>query len=315
MKTYQKVLIGLVGIVFAFLLSVGIFVLTTASTARLDESKLRAPNRSVRMVASDGTDISGLGGYVEYEEIPIDLVNAFVAVEDKRYWDHNGLDFRRMVGATLANVKSRSVAQGASTITCQLVKNTQLDNSKTLTRKIKEAKMALEVEKEYSKEEIMEMYLNVIYFGQGLYGVGAAAQGFYGVKPAQLSLAQCASIAATVVNPSKYSPRLSPDNNRTRRNLVLDLMRQQGYIDEESCLAAKDVPIELVDETPDPYRSYRTNALQEAAQVTGIDAVHLIGGGYVIHTYCDPALQRRADGLYRQDLLSRALDGKTPDSM
>ncbi len=293
----------------------GIYVGSVAASAKLDEGKLLNRNRGIKMVGQNGEDISGYGGYVEYDQLPQDLVNAFVAVEDKRFWDHHGVDYKRIVGATISNLKSRNLGQGASTITCQLVKNTHLDQSKTLSRKIKEAKLAKQVERKFSKKEIMEMYLNVIYFGSGLYGVNAASHGFFDKAPNELTLAECASIAATVVNPQRYSPKLNIDNNLTRRNMVLDLMQRQGMIDSTLCDQAKSQTLYLAQEPNDPFYRYRSAALSEAVALTGIDAIHLIGKGYTVYTYCDPKEQAKAHRLLSQDLLSPSLDGSSPDCM
>ena len=269
------------------------YVLIVASSAHLDRDRLSHDARYTRVLDYTGEPIDNGGDYASLDEIPNDLVNAFVAVEDKRFYQHNGLDYRRITGALVANLKSKNAAQGASTITCQLIKNTHLTQEKTIKRKIKEAKLALELEKAYDKEDILEMYLNVIYLGGGCYGVKSAAHSYFGKEPQDLTLVECASIAATTVNPSLYSPRRNEQNNLKRRNMVLTLMEKQGFISQEQAEDARNTTLSLKKINDDIYETYRINAIDEAARLTGLD-VKQLADGYSIFTYCDPRVQQKA---------------------
>ena len=286
------------------------YVLIVASDATLDEGKLTKEAHTIHVLDYAGAPIDKGGDYAKYNDIPADLVNAFVAVEDKRFYRHNGLDYRRIIGAAIANLKSKSASQGASTITCQLVKNTHLTQEKTLNRKIKEAKLALEIEKQFSKEEILEMYLNVIYLGGGCYGVKSAANRYFAKDLRDLSLTECAALAAITVNPSTYSPLRNAENNQSRRDLVLTLMAKQGYITEEQAEKARNVPLELAPYRLDIYETYRINAIDEAARLTGLDAKQL-ATGYTVYTYCDTTLQAKAHQALYADYIRSDVDYMT----
>ena len=184
--------------------------------------------------------------YVPYNEIPEDLVNAFIAIEDKRFYKHSGVDLIRTTKAAF-NYIFGSGNFGGSTITQQLVKNLTGNDDFSINRKLSEAFSAIELEKEYDKTEILEMYLNVINLSEGCRGVGAAAEYFYSKKPSELTLSECATIAAITNNPSKYNPKKHPENNIKRRDLILGCMLEMGYItaDEYSCAVAEPITLKL----------------------------------------------------------------------
>lgn len=175
--------------------------------------------------------------YVEYKDIPKDLVNAFVAIEDKRFWEHNGIDVQGIARAVMIAIKTRDPSQGASTLTQQLIKNQIFNvglNETTfiekVERKIQEQYLAIEMEKTLTKEEIVEYYLNTIYLSQSRYGVQTAAEYYFGKKLSGLTVSECAVLAAIPQNPSRYDPVINPDNNAERRVLVLKEMLDLGYI-------------------------------------------------------------------------------------
>ena len=182
--------------------------------------------------------------------LPQNVKYAFVAAEDVRFYSHRGIDIRRMFGALLQNVKSGSYAQGASTITQQLVKLTHLTSEKTITRKLFEIDLALQVEQRYSKDEILSMYLNTVYFGGGYYGIEAAAQGYFHCSAAELTTAQAAALAAVLSSPDAYAPHLHPDACAARRDLILDIMAQQDFIDAQEAVRAKNTPLSVAEQDP-----------------------------------------------------------------
>ena len=170
--------------------------------------------------------------YSHYDEIPQNLKDAFVAIEDKRFFEHNGVDILRTVRAAANYVFGFDERFGASTITQQLIKNVSGKDEITAERKIQEILWAFDLEKKMSKEEILENYLNVINLSQGCYGVGAAADIYFSKNVSDLTLAESASIAAITNSPTYYNPIKNPDNNRERRDLILGEMLAQGFIEE-----------------------------------------------------------------------------------
>lgn len=182
--------------------------------------------------------------YVSYNEIPEYLIKAFIAIEDKRFYKHGGVDYIRTASAAL-NYIFGSGDFGGSTITQQLVKNLTGNDDFSVKRKLSEVFAAIKLEEEYDKTEILEMYLNVINLSDGCRGVGAAAKYFYSKKPSELTLSECASIAAITNNPSYYNPKNHPENNIKRRNIILKCMLDLGYISEQEYQGAVEEPILL----------------------------------------------------------------------
>ena len=171
--------------------------------------------------------------WVDYADIPKDMEHAAVAIEDKRFYKHKGVDWYRTTGAFINMFLSMKNDFGGSTITQQLIKNLTKQDDITVQRKLLEIFQALEFEKSYDKEEIMEWYLNIVYFGEGCNGVYTAAETYFGKEPKDLTLAECASIIGITNNPSKYDPFISRENNKTRQETILKQMYEQGYISKE----------------------------------------------------------------------------------
>lgn len=181
--------------------------------------------------------------YVPIGHISPDLKNAIVAIEDRRFYDHWGFDMTGMARATLVNVQHGRIEEGASTITQQLVKNLFLANEQTFTRKAQELLLALDIENAYSKDEILEMYLNVVYYGAGFYGINAAAEGYYGKTPAALNLPEASMLAGVPNAPSELSPFTNFIAAKKRQAIVLDTMTTQGLIDARTAEDAKMQPL------------------------------------------------------------------------
>ncbi|HET9982184.1 MAG TPA: PBP1A family penicillin-binding protein [Longimicrobiales bacterium] len=186
--------------------------------------------------------------------LPTYVPAAFVAVEDKRFFEHNGVDWRRVVGAAIANVRSGGVAEGFSTIPMQLARNIWSDRlpgqEKTLRRKLLEIRVAREIERRFTKQEILELYLNNIYFGGGSYGIEAASRNYFGKPARELSLPQAATLAALPKAPSTYDPRRHPARALERRNLVLSLMSDGGFIPAGLAQRARAMPVRVAAEPP-----------------------------------------------------------------
>jgi len=179
------------------------------------------------------------------EEIPALLKQAFVAIEDERFFEHSGVDYKGILRALYIDLREMGMVQGASTITMQLARTFFLSLERTLSRKIKEAILALRIERNFTKEEILTLYLNQIYLGHGAYGVGAAAQEYFGKKVGELTLAECATLAALPKAPANYDPFGRPVEARQRRNLVLSKMLELGMISPEEFEKAKNEPFNL----------------------------------------------------------------------
>ena len=169
--------------------------------------------------------------YIDFDNIPSVLADSFVVMEDRDFYNHSGIDIKAIIRAIIANRKSDTIVQGASTITQQVAKNVFLSQEVTWERKIKEIFLAWELEKMYSKEQILEFYLNNIYFSNGYYGVEAAAKGYFGKSVSELSVSEQAFIAAIPNNPTKYNPLTNYDATLSRRNLILKELRDADYID------------------------------------------------------------------------------------
>lgn len=171
--------------------------------------------------------------FISHEKIPVHVKNAFIAVEDSNFYSHPGIDTIRLMGALLSNIRKGRVAQGGSTITQQLAKMLFLTPEQTLTRKIKEIALAFQIEKRYTKNEILGLYLNQIYFGTRAFGIEAASETYFGTPVEHISLAEAALLAALPKAPSFYSPFRSPAKSLDRRNFVLERMLEQGFIEKE----------------------------------------------------------------------------------
>ena len=181
--------------------------------------------------------------YVPIEHISPELKKAIVAIEDRRFYEHTGFDLTGMARATLVNIQYGRIEAGASTITQQLVKNLFLANEQTFTRKAQELLLALDIERTYSKDEILEMYLNVVYYGAGFYGVSAASEGYYGKSPVALSLPEASMLAGIPNAPSELSPFHNFIAAKKRQAIVLDTMEAQGLIDARTAEDAKMQPL------------------------------------------------------------------------
>ena len=184
--------------------------------------------------------------WVDYDDIPQDLVNGFIALEDKRFPYHHGVDWKRTIGAAVnLFIPIYEGKPGGSTITQQLIKNVTGDNAVRVDRKVREIFQALNLEKRYSKEQIMEAYLNTIALGSGTNGVQAAANLYFGKDVKDLNLAECASLVAITKNPSVYNPFYNPENNKSRQEDCLYMMHEQGYINDEEYEEALNYPLEF----------------------------------------------------------------------
>jgi len=233
---------------------------------------------------------------IDINKVPQNLQNAFIAAEDNRFYDHIGIDPRGIFRAVWANVTHHGIAQGGSTITQQLAKNAFLSQEQTLKRKIQEAMLALEIERKYSKKEILEMYMNQIYFGQGAYGIQTAAKTYFGKDVNELSLAQCAMLAGLPNSPNYYSPFNKLEIAKERQSVVIDQMVKYGYINQAEGEKAKKADLELAKQKQsvlNPETSYFIDYVsQQVAEKYGDDALYK--EGLKIYTTMDSEKQHAA---------------------
>ncbi|MGI6028259.1 MAG: transglycosylase domain-containing protein [Candidatus Heteroscillospira sp.] len=250
--------------------------------------------------------------WVENDEIPQNLKYAAVAIEDQRFYRHKGVDWYRTVGAFGNMFLSMRSDFGGSTITQQLIKNVTQEDDITVQRKLLEIFRALELEKNYDKDEILYWYLNVIYLGSGCYGVGAAADQYFGKEVSELSLAECASLIGITNNPSKYSPYADREKNKERQETILWEMYDQGYISREEYQSAVDEELKFVRSaneasTGQIYSYYVetviNDVLQDLVEQKGISLQSarqlLYSGGYQVYTCLDKDIQNQVDTIYQ----------------
>lgn len=243
---------------------------------------------------------------VSFEQIPDHVKNAFLAIEDHQFYKHNGINFYRILGAVWANIRYGWGSQGGSTITMQLANKAFIDHhEKKLERKIQEAVLALQLERLYSKNEIFEMYLNLIYFGNGAHGIQAAAQTYFGKDVSELDLAEGALLAGMIQRPSTYNPYKNPDKAKSRRNLVLDQMARYGYITAEEAAQAKSQEI-VLNSKPQQQQQYKypffiDHAIAETEDILeslGIAPMELYRSGLHVYTTMDTHIQETMEKIY-----------------
>lgn len=301
-------------ILFVALIGLGIYISSnyfSAATMALDEDVLTSPSLTISIYDGENKPIKEYNeinsAYAKINTLPSYTKDAFISIEDKNFYEHKGVNYKRIIKATLNNLKSRSFKEGASTITQQLVKNTQLTSEKTLKRKIKEVALAKKIEKKYKKDEILEMYLNIIYFGNNCYGIENASNYYFSKTTKELTLAESALLAGMIKSPSKYSPIKNYNNAISRRNLVLSQMLEDKKISAEDYSLAKNKPIELKINTERKNRlnSYSQAALDEAEKILGIPARQIAIGQYKIYTYQNPE---------KQYALENAFESLNPES-
>jgi penicillin-binding protein 1A len=295
--------LGIIGMVSG----IATFAYFVIDAPPLDEAKIKDPLSST-IYDMNGNKIAEIGGekrtYISYKEIPKVLEEAVLATEDVRFYEHHGLDFIRLGAAVIANVKEGFGSEGASTITQQVVKLSFLSPEKTLKRKAQEAWLAIRLEQKYSKQEILEMYLNKIYYSNRIYGVKKAAEFYFNKTDLNdLTLAEAALLAGLPQSPNNYNPYKYPEAAEKRRNVVLSLMEKHGFITKEEAEAAKKIPVksmlaEFKQDTSIPYDAFIDQVIKE---VTDEADVNVFEDGLKIYTTLDPDAQKYVEDLLNSD--------------
>ncbi|QPZ43703.1 PBP1A family penicillin-binding protein [Bacillus halotolerans] len=288
------------------------FAVMVSDAPSLNENKLKTPYSST-IYDKNGKEVAEVGAekrtYVSIDEIPDVVKEAFIATEDARFYEHHGIDPVRIGGALVANFKDGFGAEGGSTITQQVVKNSLLSHQKTLKRKVQEVWLSIQLERNYSKDEILEMYLNRIYFSPRAYGIGKAAEEFFGVTDlSKLTVEQAATLAGMPQSPTAYNPVKNPDKAEKRRNIVLSLMKKQGFISDSQYTKAKKVAMkdegvvsqkEYEKTNSNKYSAFVDEVMKEIDEKSDVDPS---ADGLKIYTTLDTKAQ---------DTLDELMDGET----
>ena len=304
--------IGVISLfIAAFLLGGGVFLYYANKAPELSESKLVATTSS-KIYDSKNELIADLGAErrvnAQSSDIPTDLVNAIVSIEDHRFFNHRGIDSIRIAGAFLRNLSSNGGLQGGSTLTQQLIKLTYFSTStadQTLSRKVQEAWLAIQLERTATKQEILTYYVNKVYMSNGNYGMQTAAENYYGKDLKDLSIPQLALLAGMPQAPNQYDPYSHPEAALERRNLVLSEMQKQGYLTAEKYETAINTPItdglqslKSVNSYPPYMDNYLKEVIDQVEQETGYN---LLTTGMEVYTNVDQEVQKRLWDVYNTD--------------
>lgn len=305
-STKMKILAAAIGVALVFFIVFNILIWTT------DVSKLEEPAPQPTIIFDQRGEVaskiasSNIEG-VSIEKIPEDVVHAVIATEDQRFYKHDGINYFAIAKALIKNTLSGEVVAGGSTLTQQLAKNAFLTHERTYTRKFKELIITKRIEQKYSKDEIMEGYLNQIYFGEGAWGIQRAAQTYFGKDVSTLTLGESAMIAGLIKAPSLLSPFKDMEGSVERRDLVLSLMEKEGYITEAERKQAKEQPIVLEGKKIDGYKGkypyYVDHIITEAIEQYELTENEILSGGLRIYTELNPVIQNAAEEVYNDNSL------------
>ncbi|OIJ11900.1 penicillin-binding protein [Anaerobacillus arseniciselenatis] len=297
----KKLMIGALLLSIMTVLSFSIYMtVILIGNYKIDNKKL-VMDATTTLVNEDGEIITKLFNenrhIVPISNVPQHVQDAFVAIEDARFYDHRGIDFRAIGRAVYRDIIARAKVEGGSTITQQLVKNTFLSNEKTWMRKTNEVLIAMNIERRYSKQEILEMYLNRIYFGHGAYGIQAASKLYFNKDVSDLTVEEGALLASLPKAPNSYSPFNNIELSKQRRDLTLSVMEQRGYLTAEEVVRLQGRTIQVdfnkISENP-AYLTYIDMVLEEAESRYQLTSAEILRGGYTIVVPMDLHLQQIA---------------------
>jgi penicillin-binding protein 1B len=271
----------------------------------LDTSLLRIEPKLIGKIYPDHNEDRIL---VTHEDVPPFLVNALVTVEDRAFYSHHGIDFKAIFRAFLVNIKNRELSQGGSTLTQQLVKNYFLSQERTLSRKVNEVIMALLLERRYDKADILSAYINEVYLGQdgarGIHGFGSAAEFYFNKPLSELRDDQQALLVTLVRGASYYNPRRSPDRTKSRRDLILKLMQEQGYLDQKTLSSLQNSKLDItdaVDKSVNEFQIFLDLARRQLLRDYNIE--DLKNEGLKIYTTVDAIKQQNLNAIVSKQLL------------
>ena len=299
MKTLRILSILFISALLGLALTAGGYYLAVTANVRLDENKLLLSDEQTAVFAADGTKLAGCAyangqARVRIDELPDHTKRAFVDTEDKRFFSHGGFDVLRMGKAAIKNVTSGAFKEGASTISQQLIKNTHLTQEKTIKRKLQEIKLTAQLERRFGKNEILEKYVNSIYFGHSCFGIRSAAKFYFGKEVGELTLSESAILAGLVRSPNNYSPFKNPSRCVSRRQTVLRAMLAQGHISnsEYEQANAQPLPEHPVESTGgESYLRFVFDELESLAEKYAFT----VGGNIRIDSFLDVRLQKELE--------------------
>lgn len=299
-KSVKVILIILLLTASIFIGSTACFYIITAE-AKLDKNKLINYGQSITICDDNGEEIenasvAGKRESVLLKDLNDNTVNAFIASEDRNFYRHNGLNYKRMIKALYKNVTTSSFKEGASTISQQLIKNTHLSNDKTIKRKLNEIRLTKQLEKNYSKDEILEMYLNTIYFGHNCYGLESAANFYFDKKASELNLEESATLVGLLTSPNNYSPFKHPEKSLKRRNVVLKNMLDCGFINDIVYEETTAKPLTVKSgSSGNKYSDYVSAVFDELDEIEQVSLSSL--AGCRIYTYLNKNAQNFIESL------------------
>ena len=271
-----------------FLISIAIFYLGIYLYALISPKLTISSAKSYYFYDSNDNLITGTDEWISYEELDKDIINATVAIEDRHFFKHQGFDYLRIIKAFINNIKSKSMSEGASTITQQYAKNLYLDFDKTIERKINEAWLTVRIETHYTKEEILEGYLNTINYG-GIFGIENASKYYFGKSAKDLTLAEASMLAGIPNRPSEYSPFVNLESAKERQLIVLNSMLRDKYITSEELEKAKNEELVFNDTKNNKLASvmyFEDSVIDELKKINSIPSSFITTGGLKIYTTC-----------------------------
>lgn len=298
-KLFKAILILLALVAITIAAAFAVFAFVTKD-AKLDESKLTDYGRCITVCDRNGEEMTSASLDAKKKSVKLcdlseDTINAFIASEDRNFFRHGGLNYARMLKALATNITSRSFSQGASTISQQLIKNTHLSGDKTIKRKLSEIKLTKKLEKKYPKEQILEMYLNTIYFGHNCYGLESAAEFYFGTTADKLTLEQSATVVGLLTSPNNYSPFKNPERCIKRRNTVLKCMLDCEFIDEDTYEKTAALPLSAKENSTFGGAAGYLSAVFDELEELGLDGYALTDAEII--TYADKDLQTYVDSM------------------
>lgn len=304
LKKFTKIIVISLSILFSVLMvsAVSFYHISTKGVS-LNTQKIESANENSLKIYDKNLNEINLSNKasININKLNKHTKDAFISAEDKRFYSHKGIDYIRVGGAIVSNLKTKSFSEGASTISQQLIKNTQLSSEKTISRKLKEIKLARALEQNYSKDEILEMYLNNIYFGNGNYGIENASNYYFGKSAKDLTLAESAMLAGTINAPSIYDIENHTEKAKTRRDLILSIMHSQNKIDETELNNALNEEIKL-NLTKQSNNNYMFNEIiNEACAILKINENKLKNSDIEIYTNYNTSLSDSINNLIKNN--------------
>lgn len=296
--------------IWGVLAVVGVLVWVGAHLPPIQSLEIPKRPPTITIVGADGSQLAVRGEMagtnVSLKDLPPYLPKAFIAIEDRRFYQHFGVDPVGIARAAVANVLHRGVSQGGSTLTQQLAKNLFLTQDRTLTRKLQEVELALWLERKHSKTEILELYLNRVYFGSGAYGIEAAAQKYFGKSAKDVSLVEAAMLAGLVKSPSRLAPNRNPEGAEKRAQIVLAAMADAGFINDKQAKTAIANPVYTVKPTGAGTINYVADWITEVLD----DLIGQIDQSVIVETSIDPKLQSEAEAAIIDELAAKSVKFK-----